>query len=100
MPSVTTSPVRLAFEAAAGADAGIAWSPTRKALLHALWSAVRPIGAYEMAVLLRRQFGKGHPTSVYRCLEQFIDAHLIVQIITWRKYLISPDPAVWPWATI
>lgn len=102
MLSVTTSPVRLAFEIyiCAGSAAGIEWSPMRKALLRVLWSAVKPIGAYELAAYLRRQFGKSHPTVVYRCLEQFLDARLIVQIITWRRYLISPDPADWPWAAL
>lgn len=102
MPSVTPSPSRLAFEAyiSAGSDAGIQWSPMRKALLRLIWSAVRPIGAYELAAHLRRQSGKSNPTVVYRCLEQFLDARLIVQIITWRKYFIAPDPVVWPWTAL
>jgi Fur family transcriptional regulator, zinc uptake regulator len=83
-----------------GARRGIQWTPNRRMVLHLVWSAPEPIGAYEAAARLRRTQGKIHPTSIYRSLYCLQQVGLIIPVATWKRYLLSPDPAVPLWGLL
>lgn len=83
-----------------GMTAGIRWTQIRAAVLHSLWSAGTPLGAYETAERLSKPERQVHATSVYRCLRCFADAGLVVPIVVWKKYLISPNPSVRAWGVL
>ena len=94
---------RLPFDAylLRGEEAGLAWTAIRRAVLHLLWSAAAPLGAYQAAERLSTPARRVHPTSVYRALRGLVGAGLVVPIVTWKKYLISPDPgAARLWAAL
>ena len=94
MLAITTPPGRLPLDAylSRGTQAGIVWTAARRAVLHLLWSAAAPLGAYEAAERLSTPSRRVHPTSIYRALRCLVEAGLLVPIVTWKKYLISPDP--------
>jgi Fur family zinc uptake transcriptional regulator len=94
MLAITTPAGRLPFDAylTAGSEAGLRWSLMPRSVLHLLWSAAEPLGAYQAAERLSTPARRVHPTSVYRGLRALVDAGLVVPIVTWKKYLISPDP--------
>jgi Fe2+ or Zn2+ uptake regulation protein len=41
-----------------------------------------------------------HPTSVYRSLRCLVEAGLILPVVTWKKFLIAPDPGGGLWALL
>ena len=81
-----------------GTEAGLAWTLLRKRVFRTIWSADRPVGAYEVA---ERLGDAGRPVSavtVYRCLGAFEQAGLVVPLVSLKRYLLAPDPAAGPWA--
>lgn len=102
MLAIGTPARRLPLEAyvSHGAMLGVNWTAMRQAVLGLIWSAAEPLGAYEAADRLGRAGRRVHPTSVYRCLHCLVDAGLVLQIVSWRKYVIAPDPAVPLWAAL
>ena len=83
-----------------GESSGIRWSPHRENVLRALWNANRPMGAYEIAHVLGTSRGPKHPTVIYRCLHAFQHARLVLPIITWKRFVISPDPSTVCWGLL
>jgi Fe2+ or Zn2+ uptake regulation protein len=69
-------------------------------LLRLIWSAGAPLGAYEAATQLAVPGRSAHPASVYRLLQSFQEAGLVLPIVTWNRYLVSPDPAVRLWGLL
>jgi Fur family transcriptional regulator, zinc uptake regulator len=102
MPIDVAAGRRLPIEAyfAHGASTGLRWPQLRERLLRLIWSARRPLGAYEAAERLSRRGHRTHPTSVYRLLECFERSGLVLPVVTWNRYLLSPDPAVTLWALL
>ena len=72
-----------------GTQAGVHWTTIRKAVLHLLWGAGMPLGAYETAERLSTPGCRVHPTSVYRGLHCLVNAKLVLPIVSWKKFLIS-----------
>lgn len=58
------------------------------------------MGAYEIAHLLGTGRIPKHPTVIYRCLHAFQHARLVVPVITWKRFVISPDPSVPCWGLL
>jgi Fur family zinc uptake transcriptional regulator len=83
-----------------GAALGVKWTALREAVLRLIWSAAEPLGAYEAADRLGRGGRRVHPTSVYRCLHCLVDAGLVLHVVTWKRYVIAPDPALSLWAAL
>jgi len=76
------------------------WTENKVTVLQAVWSADRPIGAYEIADRLAIDGVPMHPAVVYRCLHTLVDARLVVSVISWKRYVISPDPSVACWGLL
>lgn len=83
-----------------GARAGIAWTELKLYVLRLIWALEKPFGAYEVAARATRGGRRMHAGTVYRCLGCFQDAGLVVPIVTWKRYLLSPDPAVDWWGLL
>lgn len=83
-----------------GREAGIRWTELRLAVLRLFRDSAAPLGAYEAAARLTAQGTAIMPTSMYRCLRALDDAGLVVPIVTWRRFLLSPDPAVPLWGAL
>jgi Fur family transcriptional regulator, zinc uptake regulator len=83
-----------------GSEAGVQWTLLRKTVLQMLWGTGTPLGAYEAAERLSSPGCRVHPTSVYRCLHCLVKARLVLPIISWKKFLISPDPDNASWAVL
>lgn len=81
-----------------GAEAGLVWTLLRKRVLCTIWSAARPIGAYEVAERLTDGGRPVSAVSVYRCLGAFEEAGLVVPIVSLKRYILSPEPGAGPWA--
>ena len=101
-PAAPAAAPRLPFEAYLrhGAEAGIGWTELRRRVLRLLWGAARPLGAYETADRLRADGRRVAPVTVYRCLAAFEEAGLILPVVTWKRYLLSPDPARGWWGLL
>lgn len=93
---------RLPIEAyrAHGASAGLQWTKPRERLLHLIWTEEKPLGAYEAADRLSGQGARAHATSIYRWMQSFEEAGLVLPIVTWNRFLLSPDPAVKLWGLL
>lgn len=98
--SMPIRPLPLDDYVACGSDAGIRWTRRREAVLRLIWSARRPLGAYEVAERLGGGGRVVHPASVYRCLRCFEEAGLVLPVVTWKKHLLSPDPRVRCWGLL
>jgi Fur family zinc uptake transcriptional regulator len=83
-----------------GSEAGVQWTLLRKTVLQMFWGTGSPLGAYEAAERLSSPGCRVHPTSVYRCLHCLVNARLVLPILTWKKFLISPDPDIASWALL
>ena len=97
------TPIRaLPFEAYLfrGEAAGLRWSLHRQDVLRVLWDSDRPIGAYEIAQSLGADGVPKHPTIIYRCLRALEDARLVIPVISWKRFVISPDPAAACWGLL
>lgn len=93
---------RLPFESyiEEGARRGIQWTTLRKAVLRLVWQTQEPLGAYEIARRLRIGDKTFHPTAAYRCLHCLLQAGLVLPILSWKRYFLSPDPAVKLWGLL
>lgn len=93
---------RLPIEAylAHGASAGLRWTELRERLLRLIWSVSAPLGAYEAAERLSARGRSAHPTSVYRWLQCFERAGLVLKIVSWNRFLLSPNPTVPLWGLL
>lgn len=85
---------------AEGARRGVIWTALRSEVLHLIWSLDRPVGAYDAAARLSGGDVRVHPTSVYRCLHCLRDAGLVIPVVSWNRYLLTPDPAVTLWGLL
>jgi hypothetical protein len=96
MLAISASAGRLPLESyiSHGSEAGIQWTKVRKAVLHLLWSTAEPLGAYEAAERLSNPGKRVFPTSVYRCLDCLMEAGLVLQIVTWNKFVLPPRPGL------
>jgi Fur family zinc uptake transcriptional regulator len=83
-----------------GSEAGLRWTGTREAVLRLIWGSGKPLGAYEAAARLSSPERPVHAASVYRCLNCLSEAGLILPLLAWKKYLISPDPGVRTWGVL
>ncbi len=83
-----------------GMNAGLRWTQLRERLLRLIWEAETPLGAYEAAERLGEAGRPAHPTSVYRWLQCFEQAGLVLPIVTWNRYLLSPNPGVKLWGLL
>lgn len=80
-------------------ERGLDLTPLRLEVLSALWRSNEPMGAYDIVrELARAGFLKGYPNSVYRTLDTLIEAGLVVSIVSWKRFIISPDPSQLLWA--
>jgi Fur family zinc uptake transcriptional regulator len=102
MLAISASAGRLPLESyiSHGSEAGIQWTKVRKAVLHLLWSTAEPLGAYEAAERLSNPGKRVFPTSVYRCLDCLMEAGLVLQIVTWNKFVLPPRPGMGLWAAL
>ena len=75
----------------------VPWSALRGAILSLLWLSGTPWGPYDIAGALSREGAKAHPNSVYRALRSLDAAGLVIPILSWNRYLISPDPEGGSW---
>ncbi len=78
----------------------VLWSALRTQILSLLWKSRKPWGAYGIAERLSRGGSKKHPNSVYRAIRNLETARLVIPIITWSRYVISPDPGIASWGVI
>lgn len=79
-------------------DRGLDLTPLRLEVLKALWRSNGPMGAYGIAKQLTRPSArKAYANSVYRTLHTLADAGLIVPIVSWKRFIISPDPRRFHW---
>lgn len=95
LAGVCTPPpgVPLDVYCAIGRDRGLDMTPLRLQVLTALWRSGEPMGAYGIAKELARPGArKAYANSVYRTLHTLADAGLIIPIVSWKRFLISPDP--------
>lgn len=76
------------------------WSPLRKQILALLWTTCRAWGVYGIAERLSAGGSLNHPISVHRAVKSLERAKLILPIVTWSRFVISPDPNVESWAII
>jgi Fur family zinc uptake transcriptional regulator len=83
-----------------GKDRRVSWTGTRSEILLLLWKTRKPLGAYGIAERLSRTDQKTHPNSVYRSIKSLEAARLVIPIISWSRYLISPDPSSGSWGII
>ena len=83
-----------------GEAAGLRWSLHRQNVLRTLWEADRPIGAYEIAQVLGSDGVPKHPTVIYRCLRALEEARLVISVISWKRFVISPDPEAACWGLL
>jgi Fur family transcriptional regulator, zinc uptake regulator len=74
---------------------GVHWTALREAVLHALWSAKAPVGAYELAAGLRgRAGGNLSANSVYRVLTLLQELGLVHRIESKHAYIAArPEEA-------
>ncbi|WP_114952144.1 Fur family transcriptional regulator [Sphingosinicella terrae] len=93
---------RLPLEAylAEGERQGMIWTRMRRAVLEGAWRAGAPVGAYDLLDRLRRESGRAHLASVYRCLQALQAAGLVVPVLSWKRFLLSPDPRVRLWGLL
>lgn len=78
----------------------VPWSPLRGEILSLLWRSGAAWGPYDIARALSREGARAHPNSVYRALRSLDAAGLVVPILTWNRYLLSPDPEIGSWCVI
>lgn len=76
----------------------VRWSPMRKRVLSFLWSSGEAWGVYGIAEGLSAGATKFHPPSVHRAVKCLVGAQLIIPIVSWSRFVISPDPAIVSWA--
>lgn len=72
---------------------GASLTPFREAVLDQLVGSLRPLGAYEIAARLGKQFGKPvAPNSIYRVLDVLIACQLVRRVESKQAYcLAGPD---------
>lgn len=83
-----------------GGSRNVRWSPLRADVLALLWKSREPWGAYGIAERLSRAGERVHPNSIYRCLKRLEAAGLVIPVVTWNRYVISPDPRASGWGVI
>lgn len=83
-----------------GRSRSLSWTAVRMRVLELLWTTRSPWGPYNIAQHLSRDGSKMYPNSVYRALRDLDAACLIVPIVTWNRYVISPDPGIRSWAVL
>jgi Fur family zinc uptake transcriptional regulator len=79
---------------------GFQWTPFREAALRMMWSTARPLGAYEAAERMTRRGHPARPASMYRAFRWLIGSGLMLPIVTWKRFLLSPDPSIGQWALL
>lgn len=83
-----------------GEARNLSWSGLGRQILALLWKTRSPWGAYGIAESLGRHGPKKHPNSVYRSMRKLEAARLVIPIVSWSRYVISPDPGVGAWGVI
>ncbi len=83
-----------------GARSGIRWTELKEYVLRLIWALEKPFGPYEVAALATAAGRRMHAVTVYRCLACFEEAGLVVPIVTWKRYFLSPDPVVDWWGVL
>ena len=78
----------------------VSWTLHRTKILSLLWKSRKPWGAYGIAERLSRGDFKMHPNSVYRSMRILEGARLVIPVVSWSRYLISPDPGIGSWGVI
>jgi Fur family zinc uptake transcriptional regulator len=78
----------------------VSWTRTRSKILSLLWKTGKPLGAYGIAERLSLADVKMHPNSVYRSIKILEAARLVIPIVSWSRYVISPDPVIASWGVI
>lgn len=85
---------------AEGARRGIVCTEQRCEVLFLLWNLAQPVGAYEAAARLSTAKSHVHATSVYRCFHRLQNAGLVIRVVSWNRYMLTPDPAVSIWGLL
>jgi len=68
-------------------------TPLRKATLAALWSAQRPLGAYELRDQISQDAGRAiSAPTVYRALDFLCDQGVVVRIESRNAYTVCTHP--------
>ena len=75
-------------------------SALRREILSFLWHDGGAWGPYEIAARLSRDGARAHPNSVYRAIRSLEAARLVIPIVSWSRFLLSPDPDVAAWCAI
>jgi Fur family zinc uptake transcriptional regulator len=83
-----------------GGGRKVSWTSHRAKILSLLWRTRKPWGAYGIAERLSRGEGKMHPNSVYRSIRILEAARLVIPVVSWSRYVISPDPGIGSWGVI
>ena len=78
----------------------VSWNSLREQILALLWRTRTPWGAYGIAHQLSSERDKKHPNSVYRSMRILESARLVIPIVSWSRYVISPDPGIGSWGVI
>jgi len=73
-------------------DRGERLTPLRQRVLELVWDSHRPIGAYEILDLLRRERGRVAPPTVYRALEFLLDQGLVHRVESRNAYIGCDRP--------
>ncbi|CAA9532726.1 MAG: hypothetical protein AVDCRST_MAG23-1178 [uncultured Sphingosinicella sp.] len=84
----------------AGTARQVPWSALLRHVLALLWKSRLPWGAYAITEALGRSGTKCHPNSIYRSLKTLQSARLVIPIVSWSRYIISPDPGIHSWGVI
>jgi Fur family zinc uptake transcriptional regulator len=89
------SPARLDVDAAIAACRlkGAQMTPLREAVLSALWSADRPLGAYDLRDMLAKELGREiAPPSIYRTLDFLCEQGVAARIESRNAYVACEHP--------
>ena len=82
----------------AAANRGLTLTALRREVLALLWRERGPIGTYGIVDELNRAgLRRAHPNSIHRTLNTLVGAGLVIPIVSWKKFLLSPDPGCTAW---
>lgn len=71
---------------------GVRLTALRRRVLELVWSGHKPISAYDLLDLLRRDHASAAPPTVYRALEFLLEHGLIHRLEALNAFIGCPDP--------
>ena len=72
---------------------GLRLTPIRRQVLELVWANHKPVGAYELLDLLKREHPAAAPPTVYRALEFLVEQGFVHRIESLNAFVGCPQPS-------